>query len=77
MPDGQSAPHEALSNREFQVLELLAAGVSVTDGAAKLNLSVKTVSTHKANLMHKLGLNNQCELIRYALRHGLLDTLAP
>jgi DNA-binding NarL/FixJ family response regulator len=78
MPGSQSnAPHEALSDREFEVLRLLVAGVSVTDAAAQLKLSVKTVSTHKANLMQKLGLANQSELIRYALRHGLTDESQP
>jgi DNA-binding NarL/FixJ family response regulator len=47
------------------------AGESVTDIGTRLNVSVKTVSTHKANLMHKLGLQNQSELVRYAIRHGL------
>lgn len=68
-----AAPHEALSDREFQVMQKLAAGDSVTDIAATLNLSVKTVSTHKANLMAKLGLSNQTELVRYALKHGLIE----
>ncbi|MBA2674958.1 response regulator transcription factor [Ramlibacter sp.] len=72
MPGGQaSAPHEALSDREFQVFKLLVDGVSVTDIGTRLHLSVKTVSTHKSNLMHKLGLNNQSELVRYAIKHGL------
>jgi DNA-binding NarL/FixJ family response regulator len=72
MPGSQTHPHEALSDREFEVFRLLAAGVSVTDIAGRLKLSVKTVSTHKANLMQKMGLANQSELIRYALRHGLV-----
>ena len=77
MPGGQSLPHESLSPREFEVLRLVAAGVSVTDIATRLHLSVKTISTHKANLMQKMGLNNQSELVRYALRHGLTDQLEP
>jgi DNA-binding NarL/FixJ family response regulator len=68
-------PHETLSNREFEVFRHLVTGEGVTDIAAKLNLSVKTVSTHKANLMQKLGLQNQSELVRYALKHGLADPL--
>lgn len=71
MPGVEAAPHEALSDREFQVFKLLVAGVSVTDIGNQLNLSVKTVSTHKSNLMQKLGLANQSELIRYAIKHGL------
>lgn len=73
MPGSENAPHETLSNRELEVLRLLAAGVSVTDIAGRLNLSVKTVSTHKSNLMQKLGLNNPSDLFRYALKHGLID----
>jgi DNA-binding NarL/FixJ family response regulator len=76
MPGASPAlPHEALSDREFEVFRLLVAGEAVSDIAAALNLSVKTVSTHKANLMHKLGLSNQTELVRYALKHGLTDPL--
>lgn len=75
MPGGAAAaaPHESLSHREFEVMRRLAAGESVTDIATALNLSVKTVSTHKANLMAKLGLHNPTELVRYALKHGLIE----
>ena len=72
---GDALPHESLSDREFEVFRLLVAGDAVTDIAAKLNVSVKTVSTHKANLMQKLGLGNQTALVRYALKHGLADPL--
>lgn len=71
MPGGERAPHEALSDREFQVFRLLVDGVSVTGIAGQLNLSVKTVSTHKSNLMQKLALANQSELVRYAIKYGL------
>ena len=75
MPGSQAVPHESLSNREFEVLQLLVAGISLTDIANRLNLSVKTVSTHKTNLMQKMGLQNQSELIRYAIKHGLAEPL--
>lgn len=75
MPGSETLPHETLSDREFQVFRALVAGDAVSDIAAALNLSVKTVSTHKANLMQKLGLANQTELVRYALKHGLADPL--
>lgn len=75
MPGNETLPHESLSNREFEVFRLLAAGVSVTDIGLRLKLSVKTVSSHKANLSHKMGLQNQSELIRYALKYGLIDAL--
>jgi DNA-binding NarL/FixJ family response regulator len=77
MPGSQAVPHESLSNREFEVLQMLVAGVSLTDIGTKLNLSVKTVSTHKTNLMQKMGLQNQNELIRYAIKHGLTEPLDP
>lgn len=73
MPGSESLPHESLSDREFEVFRALVAGDAVSGIAAKLNLSVKTVSTHKANLMQKLGLSNQSELVKYALKHGLAD----
>ncbi len=75
MPGSEAAPHESLSDREFQVFRALVAGTSVTDIATDLKLSVKTVSTHKSNLMAKLGLSNQSELIRYSIRHGLADQM--
>lgn len=73
MPGAQAAPHEGLSDREFQVFRMIAEGRSVSDIAERLNLSVKTVSTHKANLMQKLGMETTGEIIRYALTHRLVD----
>ena len=70
--DGErKAPHEQLSDRELQVLQLIAAGRSVTQIAETLNLSPKTVSTHKARILEKMHMTNQAELIRYAIEHGL------
>lgn len=77
MPGSEVSPQESLSNREFEVFRLLVDGVTVTDIAARLSLSVKTVSTHKGNLMQKLGLQNQNDLIRYALKQGFADRLEP
>jgi DNA-binding NarL/FixJ family response regulator len=71
MPGSESAPHESLSDREFEVFRALVKGSSVTEIAGELHLSVKTVSTHKANLMHKLGVDNPSDLVRYAMKHGL------
>lgn len=65
-------PHTSLSDREYQVFEMLVAGSSVTEIADRLNLSVKTVSTHKAHVMQKMNMSNQSELVRYALNHRLL-----
>ena len=73
MPGAQSMPHEALSDREFQVFRMIAEGKSVSDIAERLNLSVKTVSTHKANIMQKMQMGTAGDLIRYALSHGLVE----
>ncbi|HJV93799.1 MAG TPA: response regulator transcription factor [Azonexus sp.] len=64
-------PHEILSNREFQVLQLLAGGRSLNEIGEKLNISAKTISTHKMRLMQKLRLENNAALMRYAIEHGL------
>lgn len=73
MPQTEGPPHEALSDREFQVFRLLVSGRSVTDIAEQMNLSVKTVSTHKARIMQKMNMSNHTELIRYAIGHRLID----
>jgi DNA-binding NarL/FixJ family response regulator len=65
--------HASLSDREFEVFRLLVAGVTVSDIAERLNLSSKTISTHKARLMEKMGITSSAELVRYALSHDLLD----
>jgi DNA-binding NarL/FixJ family response regulator len=72
-PRAEAAPHTLLSDREFQVFQMIARGVSVSKIARELSLSVKTVSTHKTRILQKMGLANQAELIRYALEHKLLD----
>ena len=69
---GDGPPHARLSDREFEVLKLLAGGASPTDIASRLHLSVKTVSTHKSHVLEKLGLGGTAELVRYALEHKLL-----
>ena len=73
MPQTDGPPHRLLSDREFQVFRLLVAGKTVSEIAGQLNLSVKTVSTHKARIMQKMSLSNPTELIRYAIQHGLIE----
>ena len=73
MAEGDAPPHALLSDREFQVLRSLVAGRTVSEIAEALSLSVKTVSTHKANLMQKIGAGNNGELFRYAMRHNLIE----
>ncbi|MFO1361380.1 MAG: response regulator transcription factor [Burkholderiales bacterium] len=70
---GDGLPHKRLSDREHEVFVLLAGGASVTEIAARLRLSVKTVSTHKTHILEKMGLGSLAELVRYALAHRLLD----
>lgn len=65
--------HEALSDRELQVLRMLASGRAVKEIAAELSLSDKTVSTYRTRVLHKLELKSTAELIRYALRAGLVE----
>lgn len=72
--DHGRAAHEALSNREFQVLQLLAQGRTVGDIASQLSLSANTISTYRARICDKLGLRNSLEIAHYAARHQLLNT---
>ncbi len=65
--------HTRLSDREYEIFRYLAAGEGVTEIAHKLNLSVKTVSTHKFRIMQKMNLSNTADLIHYAIKHGLTD----
>jgi two-component system, NarL family, invasion response regulator UvrY len=67
------APHERLSDREFQVLRALGSGKAIKEVAAELNLSAKTVSTYRARLVEKMGLRTRSDLVRYVVEHGLLE----
>jgi len=73
MPATEAPPHTLLSDREYQIFELIVLGHSLTNIAERLCLSVKTVSTHKSNILQKMNMTNQAELIRYAIHHGLAD----
>jgi DNA-binding NarL/FixJ family response regulator len=68
----EKSAHEALSDREFEVMRLLVEGLSPTDIGERLHLSVKTVSTHKARILEKLRLGSTAELVRYAMENKLL-----
>jgi len=63
--------HENLSKRELQVLSLIASGKSVKEVGHELDLSVKTISTHRVRILKKMGMKHNAELIRYALNNGL------
>lgn len=70
--DAEKAPHESLSDREFQTLLMIASGQSVSDIAAELSLSVKTVSEYRSRILAKMNLKNNAELMHYAIRHKLV-----
>jgi DNA-binding NarL/FixJ family response regulator len=73
LADGTERPrHEALSEREHQVLRLLGAGRSVTQIADELCLSVKTISTYRARILEKMGMKTNAELIHYAIKNQLV-----
>lgn len=65
-------PHNALSNREYHVLQMFAQGKNASQMAKALQLSTKTISTHKTNIKEKLGLRTDVELLRYALEHRVV-----
>ena len=67
------APHEALSIRELQVLQMIAQGKAIKEIAAELGLSEKTVSTYRSRIATKMDLSTNVALTRYALKHGLVD----
>jgi DNA-binding NarL/FixJ family response regulator len=73
MPGAEGPLHGTLSDREYQILLLFAGGKAVSDIAEQLHLSVKTVSTHKANILRKMNMATTADLIRYALTHRLVD----
>jgi two-component system, NarL family, invasion response regulator UvrY len=72
--DGDQPPHYKLTPRELEIFQLIVQGVSLTDIGKRLFLSVKTVSTYRTRLLEKLGVENNADLLRYALRHGLTDS---
>jgi DNA-binding NarL/FixJ family response regulator len=67
------AVHERLSDREFEILKILASGKTVSEAALALSLSVKTVSTHRTRLLKKMEMRTNAELMHYAIRHGLVE----
>ena len=70
--DTQSPPHEQLSNREFQVMRLIASGRTVSEIGRDLSLSVRTVSTYRARILEKTGMRTNAELTHYAFQHQLV-----
>jgi two-component system, NarL family, invasion response regulator UvrY len=73
----EKAPHDQLSDREFQVMQMIASGRSLKEIAAELSLSVKTISTFRGRVIEKLNVQNTVELAHYARTHGLLPEQRP
>jgi DNA-binding NarL/FixJ family response regulator len=69
----EGAPHEKLSNREFEILKLIASGKTVGEIARELALSVKTVSTHRTRILGKMNAKTNAELTHYAVRNKLVE----
>jgi two-component system invasion response regulator UvrY len=69
---GDKHPHEQLSDREFQVMLLIAAGRPPREIATELNVSVKTVGAHRAHIMQKIGVRSNAEIVHYVLSHKLM-----
>ena len=64
--------HENLSDREYQVMSMIASGKRLKEVAEELSLSIKTISTYRSRIMEKMKMRNNAELIRYALQNGLV-----
>ena len=71
--DAGKAPHETLSDREYQILLLIASGKTVSDIAGEMCLSVKTVSTYRSRILDKMKMKNNAELTTYAIRNKLVE----
>jgi two-component system invasion response regulator UvrY len=72
----QTPPHEALSNRELQILRMIASGKTIKEIASELSLSEKTIATYRARIAEKLNLTTNVEFTRYALKHNLVQLQA-
>jgi two-component system invasion response regulator UvrY len=69
----EKPPHETLSAREYEVMRKIASGKTVTEIARELFLSPKTISTYRTRILEKMGIKNNAELIRYAIKNRLVD----
>ena len=69
----EELPHERLSDREYQVMCMIASGKTVKEIGRELNLSVKTISTHRARILRKMNMRNNAQLTHYAIKYKLVD----
>ena len=74
-PDSNKKPHELLSNREFEIFKLFAAGKTTTLIAEALSLAMTTVSTHRSRILEKLSLSTNSDLTRYAITNNIIPDL--
>jgi len=72
-PSAGEMPHERLSDREYQVMCMIASGKTVKEIGKELNLSVKTISTHRARILRKMNMRNNAQLTHYAIKYKLVD----
>ncbi len=72
-PNVEEAPHDVLSNRELQIFELLASGEKMSEIARELSVSTKTVSAHRANILQKMNMKSNSELMFYAIENKLVS----
>jgi DNA-binding NarL/FixJ family response regulator len=70
---GNKPPHELLSDREYEVMRMIASGVPLTEIGDRLHVSVKTISTYRARIMEKMQMKSNAELTRYAMTNQLID----
>lgn len=73
--DTDKAPHETLTNKEFEIFKLLAIGKTITQIADSLSLALTTVSTHRSRILQKLSLSTNSELTRYAISHHIISDI--
>ncbi|MEW6054860.1 MAG: response regulator transcription factor [Nitrospirota bacterium] len=71
--DAEKPVHESLSNREYQVMRMIASGKTLSEIADELFLSVKTVSTYRTRILEKMNLKNNAEIMHYAVKNGLVE----
>jgi two-component system, NarL family, invasion response regulator UvrY len=71
--ESEKAPHETLSNREYQIIRMIGSGKTMQEIGKELFLSVRTVSTYRARILEKMNMNTNAEIIRYAVDHNLID----
>ena len=74
---GDKPLHETLSDREHEVMRMIASGIAQTEIAERLHVSVKTVSSYRARILEKMRMKSNADLIRYALNHGMIESGDP